>query len=102
MAISHEGSIACRNYCDTVVYNGHLRGLVSLTPLAKRLAVELALPIFTYDLGLWRLGPQMFRYVLFSNELSFGNEKPIYFNLKLTFFVLSQYRAVHREAIDIV
>ena len=29
------------------VYNGHLRGLVTLTPIAERLAVELSLPVFT-------------------------------------------------------
>ena len=34
------------------VYNGHLRGPVTLTPVAERLAVELALPVF--DLGLSR------------------------------------------------
>ena len=30
-----------------VVYNGHLRGPVTLTPVAERLAVELSLPVFT-------------------------------------------------------
>ena len=29
------------------VYNGHLRGPVTLTPIAERLAVELSLPVFT-------------------------------------------------------
>ena len=29
------------------VYNGHLRGPVTLTPVAERLAVELSLPVFT-------------------------------------------------------
>ena len=29
------------------IYNGHLRGPVTLTPIAKRLAVELSLPVFT-------------------------------------------------------
>ena len=29
------------------MYNGHLRGPVTLTPTAKHLAVELSLPIFT-------------------------------------------------------
>ena len=28
------------------VYNGHLRGSVTLTPIAKRLTVELSLPVF--------------------------------------------------------
>ena len=39
----------------TSVYNGHLRGPVTLTPIAERLAVELSLPVY-YDLGLSRLG----------------------------------------------
>ena len=39
----------------TSVYDGHLRGPVTLTPIAERLAVELSLPVF-YDLGLSRLG----------------------------------------------
>ena len=29
------------------LYNGHLRGPVTRTPVAKRLAVELLLPVFT-------------------------------------------------------
>ena len=29
------------------VYNGHLRGLVTLTPIAERLAEVLSLPVFT-------------------------------------------------------
>ena len=29
------------------VYNGHLRGPVTLTPYAERLVVELSLPVFT-------------------------------------------------------
>ena len=29
------------------VYNGHLRGPVTLTPNAERLAVELSVPVFT-------------------------------------------------------
>ena len=36
------------------VYNGHLQGLVTLTPIAQRLAVELSQPVF--DLGPSRLG----------------------------------------------
>ena len=36
------------------VYNGHIRGHVTLTPIAERLAVELSLPVFTT--GLSRLG----------------------------------------------
>ena len=44
------------------VYNGHLRGPVTLTPIAEHLAMQLSLPVFN-DLGLWRLGfePQNFR-----------------------------------------
>ena len=37
------------------VYNDHLRGPVTLTPIAELVAVELSLPVF-YDLGLPRLG----------------------------------------------
>ena len=29
------------------LYNGHLQGLVTLTHVAERLAVELSLPVFT-------------------------------------------------------
>ena len=29
------------------VYNGHLRGPVTLTPITERLAVELSLPVLT-------------------------------------------------------
>ena len=36
------------------VYNYHLQGLVTLTHIAERLAVELSLPVFD-DLGLSRL-----------------------------------------------
>ena len=47
--LSSEGSLPCHTYCDTVssVYNGHLRGPVTLTPIAERLAVELSLSVFT-------------------------------------------------------
>ena len=38
--LSSEGSLAS-------VYNGHLRGPVTLTLIAERLAVELSLPVFT-------------------------------------------------------
>ena len=37
------------------VYIGHLRGSVTLTPIAERLPVELSLPVFN-DIGLSRLG----------------------------------------------
>ena len=37
------------------VYNGQLRGPVTLTPIAERFAVEMSLPVF-YDLGLSRQG----------------------------------------------
>ena len=33
------------------VYNDHLRGLVTLTPIAERLAVRLSLPVFTSWVG---------------------------------------------------
>ena len=46
--LSSEGSSVCHTYCDTEhPYNGHLRGPVTLAPIAKRLPVELSLPVFT-------------------------------------------------------
>ena len=47
--LSSEGSLACHPYCDTGLpfIIGHLRGPVTLTPNAKRLAVELSLPVLT-------------------------------------------------------
>ena len=39
----HEVLTVTRAY----VFNGHLRGPVTLTPIAERLAVELLLPVFT-------------------------------------------------------
>ena len=47
-----EGSLTCHG---ASVYNGYLRGPVTLTPIAERIAVELSLPLF-YDLGLPQLG----------------------------------------------
>ena len=47
--LSSEGSLACHAYCDT----GHpfimvfCWGSVTTTPIAKRLEVELSLPVFT-------------------------------------------------------
>ena len=37
------------------IYNGHLRGSMTLTPVDEHLAVELSLPVF-YGLGLSQLG----------------------------------------------
>ena len=31
------------------IYNGHLRGPVTVIPVAERLAVELSLPVFTIE-----------------------------------------------------
>ena len=33
------------------LYNGHLRGLVTLSPVAERLAVELSLPVLTIEVS---------------------------------------------------
>ena len=45
------GSLACHTYIVLwhwpSIYNGHLRGHVTLTPISERLAVELSLPVFT-------------------------------------------------------
>ena len=41
--MSSQSSLACH----TSVYNGHLRGPVTLTAIAERLAVELSLPVLT-------------------------------------------------------
>ena len=38
---------ACPLRHGPTVYDGHLRGPVTLTPVAERLAVELSLPVFT-------------------------------------------------------
>ena len=46
--LSSEDSLTCHIYCDTL-YNGHLRGPVTLTPVAERLAVELLLTVFTSE-----------------------------------------------------
>ena len=43
---SSEGSLTCHTYWPTL-YNGHLRGPVTLTHVAERLTVELSLPVFT-------------------------------------------------------
>ena len=45
--LSSEVSLACHTNCDTGLYNGHLRGPVTLTTIAERLAVELSLHVFT-------------------------------------------------------
>ena len=46
--LSREDSLTCHTYCDTGhPFTGHLRGPVTLTPIAERLAVELSLPVFT-------------------------------------------------------
>ena len=43
------------------VYNGHLQGPKTLTPIAERLAVELSRPIFTTKVGRgWDLNTQPF------------------------------------------
>ena len=46
--LSSEGSLACdiRLYWSSV-YNGHLRGPVTLAPNSERLALELSLPVLT-------------------------------------------------------
>ena len=44
--LSGEGSLEYHTYCDTgSVYNGHLRGPVTLTPFAEPLAVNLSLTV---------------------------------------------------------
>ena len=44
-----DSSLACHAYCDAghPLNNGHLRGPVTLTPVAERLAVKLSLPVLT-------------------------------------------------------
>ena len=47
---SSEGSLAYHTYCYTArasIYHCHLRGTVTLIPVAELLAVELSLPGFT-------------------------------------------------------
>ena len=48
--LNSEGSLACHTYCTwhgASVYNSHLRGPATLTPIAERLEVELSLLVFT-------------------------------------------------------
>ena len=47
--LSSEGSLGCHHYCNAwhPFKNGLLRGPVTLTPIARRLAVELSLPVLT-------------------------------------------------------
>ena len=49
MAIEQWGFISVPHllWHGASVYNGHLRGPMTLTPIAERLAVELSLPVFT-------------------------------------------------------
>ena len=48
IAIEQGVFFACHTYCGRGgPVNGHLRGPVTLTPIAERLAVELSLPVFT-------------------------------------------------------
>ena len=42
--LSSEGSLTCHG---PTLYSGHIRGPVTLTPVAERLAAELSLPVFT-------------------------------------------------------
>ena len=45
-----EGSLAYHTYCDTArasIYHCHLRGTMTLIPVAELLALELSLPGFT-------------------------------------------------------
>ena len=47
---SSGGSLTCHTCCDMAgssIYNGHLRGPLTLTLLAERLAVELSLPVLS-------------------------------------------------------
>ena len=48
VTISHV-TLSCSQY----LYNGHLRGPVTLTPIAERLEVELSLPVFTTFVCRW-------------------------------------------------
>ena len=81
----------------TSVYNDHLRGPVTLTLIAERLAVELSLPVFTTLIGLSRLGFEHPIYclrgecstLLFINNLplrkdrSLNNRNPLLMSLQL-------------------
>ena len=55
--LSSEGSLACYTYCNTghPFIIGYLRGPVTLTPIAERLAMELSFITCFYNLGLPRL-----------------------------------------------
>ena len=45
--LSNEGYVPHLLWHGTSFYNGHLRGPVTLTPVAELLAVELSLPVLT-------------------------------------------------------
>ena len=46
--IGTEGSLACHTYCITGhLFNGHLQGPVTLTPVVERLSVELSVPVLS-------------------------------------------------------
>ena len=45
-SLSSEGYLTCHTYCDKGLLFINLRGPVTLTPVAERLAVELLLPVF--------------------------------------------------------
>ena len=52
--LSSEGSLSCNTEHESSVCNYHLRGPVTLAPIAEHLTMELSLPV--YDLGLSQLG----------------------------------------------
>ena len=62
------------------VYEGHLRRPLTLTSVAKRLAVELSLPVFTIDIGLSRLQLR-FEHPTFSMQSERSNRLPFLLNL---------------------
>ena len=50
LPLSRKGSLACHPYLTWgIPIYGHLQGPMTLTPTAKRLAVELSLPVFTTE-----------------------------------------------------
>ena len=102
--LSSEGSLACHIYCDheASVYNCHLRGHVTLTPVAKRLAMELSLFLRLRSIGLSRLG---FEHQTFhlrgqrSNRLRHrgGTCKISYVNIQHTYVSMFTCNIVKRD-----
>ena len=89
---SSEGSLACHKkmWHGTSLYNGHLRGLMTLTPVAECLAVERSLAVLTtyrsVAAGIWTTNLPHARRTLYKTaplRRPFCYVKHINFNIRL-------------------